>query len=41
MQRQMKMQYDLEKFQHGKTGGILDKRFGENDSHLSKEKNVS
>ena len=40
MQRQMKMQYDLEKFQHGKTGGILDKRFGENDSHLSKEEKM-
>lgn len=40
IQRQMKMQYDLEKFQHGKTGGILDKRFGENDSHLTKEEKM-
>ncbi|EER33517.1 hypothetical protein CTRG_02335 [Candida tropicalis MYA-3404] len=40
MQKQMKMQYDLEKRQNGKTGGILDKRFGENDSHLSKEEKM-
>ena len=40
MQKQMKMQYDLEKRQYGKTGGILDKRFGENDSHLTKEEKM-
>ncbi|RCK58202.1 putative nucleolar complex protein 14 [Candida viswanathii] len=40
IQRQMKMQYDLEKRQKGKSGGILDKRFGENDSHLTKEEKM-
>ncbi|KAL6453121.1 LOW QUALITY PROTEIN: NOP14 Probable nucleolar complex protein 14 [Candida maltosa Xu316] len=40
MLRQMKMQYDLEKHQSGKTGGFLDKRFGENDAHLSKEEKM-
>ena len=40
MQKQMKMQYDLEKRKRGRTGGILDKRFGENDSHLSQEEKM-
>lgn len=40
MQKQMKMQYDLERQKRGRTGGILDKRFGENDSHLSQEEKM-
>ncbi|EGW31411.1 uncharacterized protein SPAPADRAFT_154530 [Spathaspora passalidarum NRRL Y-27907] len=36
----MKMQYNLEKGRRGKTGGILDKRFGESDKHLSKEEKM-
>ncbi|KAI5948681.1 NOP14 [Candida theae] len=40
MQKQMKMQYDLEKEKRGKTGGILDKRFGENDAHLTQEEKM-
>lgn len=40
VQRTMKMQYELEKSKKGKSGGILDKRFGENDSHLSKEEKM-
>ncbi|KAI3404286.2 NOP14 [Candida oxycetoniae] len=40
MQRQMKMQYDLEKKKRNKTGGVLDRRFGENDSHLSQEEKM-
>ncbi|KAG7660503.1 NOP14 [[Candida] subhashii] len=40
VQRTMKMQYELEKSKKGKTGGVLDKRFGENDSHLTKEEKM-
>ncbi|KAI5950625.1 NOP14 [Candida margitis] len=40
MQKQMKMQYDLEKQKRGRIGGVLDKRFGENDSHLSQEEKM-
>ncbi|KAI5952559.1 NOP14 [Candida jiufengensis] len=40
MQKQIKMQYDMEKNRKGKTGGILDKRFGENNSHLSQEEKM-
>ncbi|CCG25865.1 Nop14 nucleolar protein [Candida orthopsilosis Co 90-125] len=40
MQKQMKMQYDLEKQKRGRTGGVLDKRFGENDSHLTQEEKM-
>ncbi|CAK9439107.1 uncharacterized protein LODBEIA_P33310 [Lodderomyces beijingensis] len=40
MQKQMKSQYDLEKRKKGRTGGILDKRFGENDVGLSQEEKM-
>ncbi|RLV89330.1 putative nucleolar complex protein [Spathaspora sp. JA1] len=36
----MKTQYELEKGRRGKTGGVLDKRFGESDKHLSKEEKM-
>ncbi|KAI5960978.1 NOP14 [Candida pseudojiufengensis] len=40
MQKQIKLQYEMEKKRKGKTGGILDKRFGENNSHLSQEEKM-
>lgn len=40
VQKTMRMQYDLEKTQHNKTGGLQDRRFGENDKHLSNEEKM-
>lgn len=38
--KSMKMQYDIEKKKHGKTGGLQDRRFGENNKHLSAEEKM-
>ncbi|ODV77068.1 putative nucleolar complex protein 14 [Suhomyces tanzawaensis NRRL Y-17324] len=40
VQKNMKMQYDLEKKTKGKTGGLQDRRFGENNKHLSAEEKM-
>ncbi|KAK6463084.1 putative nucleolar complex protein 14 [Scheffersomyces coipomensis] len=40
VQKNMKMQYDLEKGKHGKTGGVLDRRFGEANKHLTAEEKM-
>lgn len=40
IQKSMKMQYDLEKKKHGKTGGLQDRRFGENNKHMTAEEKM-
>lgn len=40
IQKSMKMQYDLEKQKHGKTGGLQDRRFGENNKHMTAEEKM-
>lgn len=40
VQKTMKLQYELEKKGHGKTGGLVDRRFGENNKHLSAEEKM-
>ncbi|WLF79927.1 nucleolar complex protein 14 [Lodderomyces elongisporus] len=40
IQKQMKMQYDLEKRKRNRVGGVLDKRFGENDMHMTQEEKM-
>lgn len=40
VQKTMRSQYDLEKQQHNKTGGLVDRRFGENNSNLLREEKM-
>ncbi|KAK6205361.1 putative nucleolar complex protein 14 [Scheffersomyces amazonensis] len=40
VQKNMKMQYDLEKRSHGKNSAIVDRRFGESNKHLSAEEKM-
>ncbi|CAI5758575.1 unnamed protein product [Candida verbasci] len=40
MQNQMKSQYELERNRKNKNGGLIDRRFGENDQGLSKEEKM-
>lgn len=37
VKQQMKLAYEVEKSRKGRTGGIVDRRFGENDKNLSAE----
>ncbi|KAK6455672.1 putative nucleolar complex protein 14 [Scheffersomyces xylosifermentans] len=39
-QKTMKMQYDLEKSSKGRAGGMVDRRFGENNKHLTAEEKM-
>lgn len=40
VENSMKLQYELDKKQHGKTGGLVDRRFGENNRNLTAEEKM-
>jgi nucleolar protein 14 len=40
IEKSMKLQYDLEKAEHGKVGGVTDRRFGENNKHMTNEEKM-
>lgn len=40
VENSMRLHYDADRKQRGKTGGLIDKRFGENNSHLTAEEKM-
>ncbi|CUM57303.1 unnamed protein product [Debaryomyces fabryi] len=40
VEKSMKLQYELDKKQNGKTGGLIDRRFGENNRNLTAEEKM-
>lgn len=40
VEKSLQVEYDLNKRTHGRTGGIKDRRFGENDKNLSQEEKM-